>query len=513
MRFTGSRAAKALGAFVLSMILMGLVGGCDNDRSATRLPDSQSSRTADDSESFTSATKGQLGQILVADPQGQPVVGARILIGQAPGSPFAGNLLLTDKTGSAQVPSAWSAPEPVTIEAPGHVRATYFDRTPETALVLTIRRRPAADSTFELAGETTGYGQIRDDGWLDVALVMPAFSRGQVATMHVTDIFSKEFDVLSVLDRQQRIPANLSVPTQTKTYIFPIRLSKPQYRLQFNGGGSRLVEGLHARVKISEAVDHIRNGGGILDLVNKFKFTEGGIVKANVQKGGSRADLPVNGFAIKPSAVFTAPNFDPNLDMFSLVFPKTEGPYVISDIKKLKPNARVELSTPVGASQGMIAHLLRKRPANNGDILTGPEGATQSMILVSSSRAQPLEFLDIVAPPARQGKTGLTLTPPSRPAKIAGAMTYLLLSKVEVIDNGSYKLEKTAPEWELYGNDWMTNVSLPELPPLDRGEGTAPQMRWEASFAGQMGASGRESAPGPEEFEKATHVTRSALDF
>jgi len=517
MRYFHSRALRgALGSALCLTLLTGLVSGCTNR---------QSPQTTFGDETLEAVSggrvQGRLGQILVTDPLGQPVAGARIMIGLRPDAPFAGNVLLTDKAGIVETPMAWTSAQPVTIEAEGYIRATYLGRAPENTLNLIVKPQPAVGSAFELTGETTGYGTIRDDGYLDLGLVLPTFNRQQVATMHINDIFAREADSLTVLGREARIPSNLSVPSQTKTYIFPIHFAKPGYRLQYPKAGTYMIEGLHARVKISEAVDHIRAGGSLLDLINKFTFTEGGVIKANVQKGGTYAPLPINGFAVRPAASFTAPSFDASLDMFTGVLPKADGQYFLSDLKKLKPGQKVQLSAPVGATRGLLVHFLRKRPANNGDILVGADGATQSMVLVNPSRGrQNLEFLDIVPAPVREGKSGLKLTPPKKTGKLDGSMTYLLLSKVEVIDNGSYKLEKAAPEWELYGSEWLTNVTLPELPPArpptDRNAEPA-RMRWEASFVGQMNGAGltpkNSFAPGPEEFEKATHVTRSALDF
>lgn len=516
MLFIRSRTAAqvALGSVLCLTVLTGMINGCTNRQNSATSP----ALAPEPPPTTEDQALAHPGKIIVTDNSGQPVAGARIMIGLKPDAPFAGNTLVTDKAGVVVTPLAWTSQQPVTIEADGYIRATYFGRLPETAMNLVIKPEPTLDSTFEVEGETTGYGDIRDDGWLDLGLVLPMFSRQQVATMHLADIFAREADTLSVLGREARIPSNLSVPSQTKTYIFPIHVSKPGYRLQYSKAGNYMIEGLHARVKISEAVDHIRNGGSLLDLVNKFNFTEGGVIKANVQKNGTYAPLPINGFKVQPAANFTAPDYDPSLDMFTAVLPKNDGQYFLSDLKKLKPKAKVQLSAPVGTSHGMTVHFLRKHPANNNDILVGADGATQSMVLGNPARGQTLEFLDIVQPPAREGKDGLKLTPPKKIGKIIGSMTYLLLSKVEVIDNGSYKLEKAAPEWELYGSDWLTNVTLPDLPSrLSKEAGGTTHHRWEATFVGQMNGAeltpARAIVPGPDEFEKATHATRSALDF
>jgi hypothetical protein len=457
--------------------------------------------------------KIRTNQILITDPNGQPVPGAQIMIGQRITEPFAGNLIVTDKNGQAQIPTGWTTSLPVTIEASGFVRTTYFARTPEVTRHLKIKQRPVADSSIELKGETQGYGRIRNDGWLDLGLVLPTMSRAQLGMIHITDVFAREVDLLSVLGNQQRIPSNLAVPTQTKTYILPIQFSKPVYRQYFPTAGSYRVQAVHARVNIADMVGELRRGASILELVNRFSFTEVGIRNVTVKRGSTETAIPVNEIKLAATVDFIAPNFNGEMDLFTIAMARSESSYYVSDMKKLTPGERTKLTAPASpGARGMLMHLLRKRTKDPGDALRGASSATMSLALSAPTPSIALDFLEIVPAPVRASQTKLKLSPPRNYLGLLNSMTYVVLSKVEPIGSDNYKLEKTSPEWELYVNDWTTNVDLPEMPSGLPAMRTG-QMRWEASFVGQPNNSEQPEPAGPESFEKATHVTRSAVDF
>jgi hypothetical protein len=507
-------------------LTVGALSGCGKTT-----PNSRSTNNSPTDDTMTGKAVVQNGQIQVVSTGGSPIANARILIGTKLDTPFAGNLLISDKNGIVSAPAGWTSPQPVTIEASGFIRTTYFDRAPDAANRLTVKYRPSLDRTFELQGETTGYGEIPDDGFLDVALVLPGFSRSQIATFHPSDIFSKEIDSLSVLTHTAYLPANLSVPSQTKTYIFmPIHVEKPVFRLQLPGAGTYQVESLHARANIDEAVNHFRNGGSIMDLINKLQFTEGGLKKTVVGRGDNHMDMAIDQFKMTPMVSVNAPNFDAGLDMFSVVMPRSEGEYFVADVKKLKPQDQMQLSAPNGkGTQGIVVHFLKRRPTNNNDALVGPNAATLSLVISAPHRSQPIDFLEIVAPPSLK-EHSLTLTPPKKTNGLVPTMTYLALSSVELVNNGKLTLERSTPEWELYGNQWMTSVALPQMPAGMHSKAPKTQnmdgkMRWEAAFAGQPADrsssernkqnqnQARALNAGPDDLEKATHVTRSAVDF
>ncbi len=500
--------------FVLPGLIVGLLAGPNIGCSKQSPQIQKSEQKLNETEELASrGPSAQAGQILVTDLAGQPVAGAQIMIGQRISEPFAGNIIVTDKSGHAPIPASWTTSLPVTVEAKGFVRTTFFARTPEDTRHLKVRVRPVADSSIELKGETQGYGKIRNDGWLDLGLVLPTMSRGQLAAIHITDVFAREIDVLSVLGNQQRIPSNLAVPTQTKTYMIPLQFSKPLYRQYFPAPGAYRVQAIHARVNIADMVGELRRGASILELVNRFSFTEVGIKNVTVKKGTTETPLPINETKLASTLDFVAPNFDANLDLFTMVMARSESDYFISDIKKLGPGERAKLTAPSGpGSRGLLMHLMRNRTKDPGDALRGASSATMSLAISAPTVGMTPEFLEIVPAPVRASQTRLKLSPPRNFLGLLNSMTYVVLSKVEPIGADNYKLEKTSPEWELYVNDWTTNVDLPEMP-SGLPSMKAGQMRWEASFVGQPNESDRPQAPGPEGFEKATHVTRSAVDF
>jgi hypothetical protein len=120
---------------------------------------------------------------------------------------------------------------------------------------------------------------------------------------------------------------------------------------------------------------------------------------------------------------------------------------------------------------------------------------------------------------------------------VAPLLTYGILSKVELTQNGHLKLEKKTPQWELYAKNWVSDIHLPLWPktalkPLaqngndqddeggssdanqdEKSEPLGNSMRWEISFAGAAGSASSMGAAGPEALLRATHITRSATDF
>ncbi|MBV2168700.1 MAG: hypothetical protein KUL82_08335, partial [Bdellovibrio sp.] len=86
--------------------------------------------------------------------------------------------------------------------------------------------------------------------------------------------------------------------------------------------------------------------------------------------------------------------------------------------------------------------------------------------------------------------------------------TYSILSKVEEVVQGTAKVKVLHPQWEVYSQNWLERMKLPQWP-----EDTAipGKKRWEVNFVGSQTAS--QVPVGPAMIEAATHVTHSSISF
>lgn len=445
------------------------------------------------------------GMILVTDISGTAIPNARVMIGMAPDLPFTGNLLTTDASGQVAIPKAWLSPLPVTIEAPGLVRATFFARLPSEAQ-FSLHRAADGRRINELRGEAMSFPDLSQDGYADVGVVLPTFARADMPNIGLSSVLNSDMDPITVLGQTYQVPANLSIPTQQENYILPITLTKPTFRLQFDLPGTYKVSVVHARFKLSEVANDLQHGTPFTQLINKFTFVEGSTKSVIVKPGLTNTTIPVNANRYTPSINVAAPSYDSRLTMVSMAVANVNDVFMVTDLKRIEPSGSGTLVAPKGASAWVISMLRDTRAAQ-----TGPTPDTFTTTITPASQSQKIEFLDNVAAPALVAKS-LVLHPPRELPSVTPVMTRVLLSKVELINGGNYKLEKKSPQWELYANGWSHALELPDFP----GGASLPtkSIRWEAAFAGQSGSTnGVLLTPGPSAFEKVTHVTRSAVDF
>lgn len=378
-------------------------------------------------------------------------------------------------------------------------------------MVYRLHRQPTS-LNFELRGETTGYRNLSSDGTVDIGLVLPTVGRNQLSTMLLTDLVEREIDPVTIHGYTIALPSNLAMPTQQESYFFiPVEISKPSFRSYYPAAGPYAVETVHARFKVNEMVDAVKNKVSLLELLNGFTFTEGSLSDITIRKGSLQTNLPVNGISFQPLIPVVAPAYDNKLAMMAIAMMEKDGNYFLSDVKKIKSQGRATLSAaPNHMQRGLVVRILRFDRPNGADALIGQESVKMSMILSPTNRSDVSSFIEIAPSPSlRKGSLGLT--PPRKINGLTPTATYVVLSRVEVNQSNQYKLERVFPQWEVYATDWPSNIELPEMPNIPMPEG---KMRWEALFAGQPTrmVNGPLEA-GPDTMEKATHVSRTAIDF
>ena len=444
--------------------------------------------------------------LTVHDSYGNPMAGAKILVGQRQNVPYANNYVTTDASGQAIAPADWTTAQPVTIEAAGHVRVTYFGQKPEAATFKL--RKTITQQRHEIKGETVGFGNLPNDGIMDVGVVFNAIPRSQASTMQITNLISPETDTMTVFGQTFEIPSNLTVPTQTETYIFPIQFSKPVFRHYVPHGGDWKIVAARARFPLKEVVDGMRGGKKIWDMINKLEFVGASVKPMNI-KGNVQTNMTVQDIKFQPAYQVTAPNFASSSVMLAISMVETGGLYYPSDVKRLMPREKLTLSAPRGSS-GFIVNLLTKANQPYEQAALGVDAEDVTAVLTTTNKANGVEFLDNVKAPAVRSSTLVVNPPQNKIRGVVPAMTYSVLSKVEVIQAGKMKLERKYPQWELYANEWVQSFDLPEMPGAQKaGSGH----RWETVFGGATGAVAKKLVLGPETLENLSHVTKSAVDL
>lgn len=445
----------------------------------------------------------------IVDSAGRAIVGAHVLVGPAIDNPFIGNWFTTDASGEVPVMQNWADNEPVTIEANGFVRATYFDQAPG-AKTFTLRRAPSA-AEIELKGKTTGFtGVVDGDGIGDAGLVYTAIPRSQASALQFTQLVSTTTDELAVLDRKLDMPSNLTFPKQHESYIiFDIDLDKPQYRIQLPFSSTWQVVATHITFPFATTVDALKDGKQITDVAENFTITEASISSTAVSGSNSRdADLNVARLTFEKSVPFTAPMFDSKYKMLALSMAENDGLYYMADLKPMTAGQALTLNAPAGGglgTKGVIVSVLK--PNDNSAINYGAASEQISSVTIAANQSQSFDFLEICKAPNVAGSQ-VSMTPPEAPVSVEPSLTYAVLDRVERIEKGQLILEKKTPQWELYAKGWAQKFDLPQLPT----ELKAKNQRWEvmfgANFKGQA-----DVELGPAALGKISHVSRSAIDL
>lgn len=495
---------RRIGACTISAALMGILVSCGF----------QTYTSFDDKVSTVSGSRLHseplASTLRITNEFGEPLPGARVLIGQRENVPFPRNLLVTDENGHITIPSAWTDAQPLTIDAPGHVIATYYGRTPQSA-TFQVKRKQGIQR-YELKGQTTGFGSLPRDGIVDIGVVFPALTHLEASTLQISHLISPEMDRISVIGQSADIPSNFTIPKQRETYIIPITLEKSQYRTYVATPGTHKIASVHARFPFRDVIDDFRNGKSFFDVINKIEFRELSVKDIELTQPSESMNLPINEIPLKPAVSLTAPDFHSSYAMLGVSMMEQDGMYVITDVKRFQPNEKRNLMAATTRAPGIVVSILA-RDDSADFTATGADMEEMTAVTTKANQSQAIEFLPIVGRPELRDRT-LVLTPPFATQNIEPAVTYASLVKVEVISNRDMKLEKKTLQWELYADEWVSNLELPEMPPVGMaGEVSAEgKMRWQILFGGHEAGSNQRSV-GRDALEKVSHVTRNAVDL
>lgn len=434
---------------------------------------------------------------------GTALAGAKVLIGWAQNNPFSGNFLSTDSTGTVVVPEAWADALPVTIEAPGYTRATFLSQLPAGQTL--ILRAQEGSGTFELNGVTQGFNVVNKDGQVDVGVVIPALRKQDLFTFSVDMVLSSLTDTLKVVGQEFDIPANITIPKQKETYIVPITLEKPNYRIQFRSSGVKSVFTARAQFPLKKVVDGLRNDQSFVDLLNEIRIQGGSLKDVEIKNARTSQNLPVNELNFSQKKSFQTPTFDSSQVLTALALSSAQGRLYPTDVKTFGARQTATLTTDVGAPL-LLAVLKNKTEFQSG---SGSDRLS-AVFMPMQGQVEP-QFLALMRDPQLLSAGVIRADVPSANAEIVSNGSYLSLSKVEKIPAGSFEVERLTRLWEVYDPEWTADTKLPTWPGETPVSGAK---RWSVLRLGQSASNGSKNVDlGPLVFEHSTHGTHSSVDF
>ena len=431
---------------------------------------------------------------------GEPLTHAQVLIGEADGA-FPGNSGQTDDNGDFLVPADWTSNDMVTVDAPGYLRATYMGLAPESK-VITLKKQ--FNSQVQLKGVTSGHPIKNKDGYIDFSLVMSAMTRQDLLNFQVQKVVSPINDTISVVGQEMNIPANVSLPKQTESYLIGITIEKPAYRLFFADKGVQRVFAARGRFPFKAVVDGLRNKQEMFELINYFSITGGSIRDANLTEDTNKLDIPVMDITFNSKKAFKAPKLSSNQVMVALTAADNSGYLIPTDIKRLSSEQAINLAV-WNEHPTMLAQVIKNK--NEFDA-TKPGLDRLSAILLPFDDNVTSEYLPLITNPTAKGKNVFAIPAVAPVANVNKLATYGLISDLKIDKDKDGLTRKTASAvWEVYAPDWVTEIKLPQW----TWANAAVTSRFEVSL---VGSTSSDTIPlGPQMMEKATHVTRSSVDY
>lgn len=475
-----------------------------------------SSRAREDFElSVLAQVRGERPfQIVVLDEAGQAVSGATVQLGVRSGHPFSGNIFKTDASGKIEARAElWSQnwnETPVTVEAPGFVRATVYGVSQEDHRIVLTKARSLVKT--ELVGKTTGYGRLASNGTLDVSLVFPSVAERDLGRLELTSLIGAGVDRVSVYGQDLELPENLSVPEQTETFMgfIPVTLNKLQYRVRFPFEGDLGVSAVRAQFDFKKTVGDLRDGKSFFDIINRFQFRSMATRNLALKTGVQSFDLPIDESKLAPKVTVQGAGIPKGYAMIAIAAQGSRGRFAVSDVKRLLPGERQTLVTVDRSSASFdafrIVRSLKKYQPSRTDFSGYDYEEVSSVVsqlaLASATVSAPsVRFLEFLRPVTTSGRS-VHLDAPTTSGGIAIKAGRLLLSAVKPVSSGSLWLVDKTPLWEFRFRGARSKVDLPSF-----GSdlwATKGRYRWEHEYIGHdvMAAS-----------DELTHHVRTAVDF
>lgn len=443
--------------------------------------------------------------IKVLNQFGEPISGAKVLVGDAQGAPFRDNFITTDNTGVAMVSRDWISEASVTVDASGYVRQTLLNQKPGNLII----KMSSAYLTerAELRGQVTQLPVVNGDKLIDFALVMPALSKADLLNFDLGQVISPYTDTLTAAGQSGDVPSNVSIPKQKESYFIGVTLDKPIYRLKMPTYGPKRIVSVRGRFVFKTMVSELQNGKAFYELINHFSILGGSIRDTVIASPLTQLDIPGNEMSFSQTVQAKPKSFAADELLLVLAANEVSNSIIPTDIKR--------------ATNGQATHLqsLPNKPAYVISVIKkqaefmSPEPDADRM----SASLLPVEqsgkaLLPLVANPQmiNQGQYTIVLPNISLVSGINPLATSASISDVIQTMDGEKQITITIKKWDVLGLGWNFNnqrISLPKWP-LDTNQS---RKRLEINFIGST--IGKSSHLDKSLIENATHVTHASTDF
>lgn len=440
--------------------------------------------------------------ITVLNHLGEPLVGAQVLIGWGVDDPFVGNLLMTSSSGQIEVPSEWQDVLPVTVNAHGYTRVTYFSQTPGP---LTFKLKIAPNSGYyHIKGQTQGHNIKDYDDWINASLIFPPFTKQDMLSFNMAQVMSPFSDQINIRGDNYNVPSNISLPVQKERYFVTIKFDKPTYNLYSDLLTVNKAVALKAKFPFNDVVTDLRNEKPFVDLVNHFTIEGGSIKSLNILQNPT-VDFDVNEFKFKGKKVFTAPTIQSDEVILGVSAYQLKNELIPTDVKRLESNESLELVT-FDQGPSFVAAVLKKKNEMQSN---SPNIDRISASFTDFSPQFKPHLLSLINKPQKITDNRFKLPAVNTISGVNPLVTYALISEVKEYGSGNQeKVVTLKRQWEFYAPNWISEIKLPQFPDANT---SLIKKRFEISFIGSQ--THNKTNLGSDVADVATHITRSSLDY
>lgn len=398
--------------------------------------------------------------ITVVDFNDNPIAGAQVLIGESINAPFENNLVKTDDRGQFVIPAQWDKALTVTIDAPGYVRASFFEQ-PAQSQVFRLHKTQIK-MKYELSGVTTGHNVVNHDGFVNVGLLIPALTRKELFNFDINNIMSAQLDDMSVMGQNVKVPSNVTIPRQSESYYLPITLEKPRFHINFPEAGNKRLFAASAKFPFSEVIDGLRGGRRMTDMINYFKFVSGSIIDVHLTSEKTEVKAPVNSFVFQKQKTIRAPILGNDEEFIAVAVSDVDGYMLPSDIKQVASNTNVELAVIPKRDANLVA-VLKSKLDGHPKTKTTSKGQFSVSMLHLDDGVTP-DFLPLIDAPKVISLDEIELPKVNARPEIVPLVSVLVLTGIQGKTQGQKEIAAPQAAWEVYVPGWATHVKLPNWP-------------------------------------------------